>query len=156
MKEVTQTTSKMRQPLWLRLWDHMGGGADQTHNSHNNAPAVATGIGCGWQAQAALGSKMALKTHQRRIEVSLNGASLRAPSHPQSIYPVSIPSWHLMPHEVWCWLLWSGPVKSPEVHCSNCFTCVCFTHVMDTSPSITVQALVFKWRGLQLACGTVR
>jgi len=41
------------------------GAADQTHRSHNIAPAVATGIGCGWQAQAALGSKMALKTSQK-------------------------------------------------------------------------------------------
>lgn len=85
-----------------------GRGADQTHKSHNIAPAVATGMGCGWQAQAALGSKMGPKTRQRRMEVSLKGASLRVPSHPQSIHPVSIPSWctrrHMRPdvdsHEV--------------------------------------------------------
>lgn len=35
-----------------------GGEADQTHKSHDNAPAVATGIGWRWRARAALGSKI--------------------------------------------------------------------------------------------------
>ena len=140
-----------------------GGETDQTHKSHDNAPAVATGIGCGWRAQAALGSK----TWERArgpMEVSLNGDSLRAPSHPQSIHPVSvsIPSWRWMPHEAWCWLLVKWAKRGPQrVGYSNGFTCVSASPALWTHPrirvaSITVQALVFKWRGWLRACGTVR
>lgn len=105
-----------------------------------------TGIGCWWWAQAALGSKMAMKTCQRWIEVNLYGTSLIAPSQPWAIHPVSIPSWHLMPHEAWCWLPWSGAVRSREVHLH--------VHMLHPQYGRThlcalyyMTSVVFKWRG---------
>lgn len=63
----------------------VGGFEDQTHRSHNNAPAVVTGTRTGCSE---------LQDAPEHMPDMGRGKSLRALELPESIHSVSIPSWH--------------------------------------------------------------